>query len=276
MSGRLGGRTAVVTGAGRGIGRACAAAFAAQGADLVLVDIAGDLPGVPYPAATPSQLDHTADMCRERGAAVLTVKADVRDPAACARVAADAVERFGSLDVLVNNAGIAGPSGRIVHEVTEDEWAVMIDVNLNGAWRMLKAVGAVMVAQRSGSVVNVASTAGLVGYRNFAGYVASKHGLVGLTKAAALDYAPYRVRVNAVCPGSVRDSEEWEGRMLVEIGRSMEIAPADHEAEFITQMPMNALVEADDVAGAALWLASDESRHATGGVITVDAGYSAR
>ena len=276
MSGRLGGRTAVVTGAGRGIGRACAAAFAAQGADLVLVDIAGDLPGVPYPAATPSQLDHTADMCRERGAAVLTVKADVRDPADCARVAADAVERFGSLDVLVNNAGIAGPSGRIVHEVTEDEWAVMIDVNLNGAWRMLKAVGAVMVAQRSGSVVNVASTAGLVGYRNFAGYVASKHGLVGLTKAAALDYAPYRVRVNAVCPGSVRDSEEWEGRMLVEIGRSMEIAPADHEAEFITQMPMNALVEADDVAGAALWLASDESRHATGGVITVDAGYSAR
>jgi len=276
MSGRLAGKAAVVTGAGRGIGRACAGAFAAQGADLVLVDIAGDLPGVPYPAATASQLEHTAKLCRERGAAVLTVKADVRDPAACERVAADAVERFGSLDVLVNNAGIAGPSGRIVHEVTEDEWAVMIDVNLTGAWRMLKAAGAVMVAQRSGSVVNVASTAGLVGYRSFAGYVASKHGLVGLTKAAALDYAPYQVRVNAVCPGSVRDGEEWEGRMLTEIGRSIGLAPADHEAEFITQMPMNALVEADDVAGAALWLASDESRHATGGVITVDAGYSAR
>jgi NAD(P)-dependent dehydrogenase (short-subunit alcohol dehydrogenase family) len=152
----------------------------------------------------------------------------------------------------------------------------MIDVNLTGAWRMLKAAGAVMVAVRSGSVVNIASTAGLVGYRDFAAYVASKHGLVGLTKAAALDYAPYRVRVNAVCPGSVRDSAEQEGRMLVEIGRSIKIAPADHEAEFLTQMPMNALVEADDVAGAVLWLAADESPHATGGVITVDAGYSAR
>nr|AAN85505.1 short-chain dehydrogenase/reductase [Streptomyces atroolivaceus] len=276
MSGRLTGRTAIVTGAGRGVGRACATAFAAQGADLVLVDIAADLPHVPYPAATPSQLDHTARLCREQGAAVLTARADVRDAAACERVVADAVDRFGSLDVLVNNAGIAGPSGRIVHEVTEDEWAVMIDVNLNGAWRMLKAAGASMVAARSGSIVNIASTAGLVGYRNFAGYVASKHGLVGLTKAAALDYAPYRVRVNAVCPGSVRDGEAWEGRMLVEIGRSIGIEPADHEAEFITQMPMNTLVEADDVAGAALWLASEESRHSTGGVITVDAGYSAR
>ncbi|RST18344.1 NAD(P)-dependent oxidoreductase [Streptomyces sp. WAC05374] len=276
MTGRLAGKTAVVTGAGRGIGRACAVALAAEGADLVLVDVAADLPGVPYPMATRSQLDCTAELCRERGAAVLTAPADVRDPEACARVVADAVDRFGGVDVLVNNAGIAGPSGRVVHEVTEDEWAVMIDVNLNGAWRMLKAAGAVMAAARSGSVVNIASTAGLVGYRSFAGYVASKHGLVGLTKAAALDYAPYRVRVNAVCPGSVRDSAEHEGRMLVEIGRSIGIAPDDHEAEFVTQQPMNALVEAGDVAAAVLWLATDESRHATGGVITVDGGYSAR
>ncbi|MFI1443789.1 SDR family oxidoreductase [Streptomyces fructofermentans] len=276
MSDRLAGKVAVVTGAGRGIGRAVATAFAAQQAALVLVDIAADITGVPYPMASTSQLDHTARMCRELGAPVLTAVADVRAAQDAERVAEQAVERFGRIDVLVNNAGVAGPSGRIVHEVTEDEWAVMMDVNLGGPWRMTKAVGAAMADRRGGSIVNIASTAGLVGYRNFAAYVASKHGLVGLTRAAALDYAPYRVRVNAVCPGSVRDAEATEGRMLAEIGRSIGIEPADHEAAFITQQPMNALVEAEDVAAAAVWLASDESRRATGSVISVDGGYSAR
>ncbi|MET8419253.1 SDR family oxidoreductase [Streptomyces sp. NPDC005134] len=276
MSGRLAGRTAVVTGAGRGIGRACATAFAAQGASLVLVDIAADIPGVPYPLASRSQLDHTTRLCRDLGSAVLPLVADVRRAEDAERVAAEAVERFGKIDILVNNAGIAGPSGKIVHDVTEDDWAVMMDVNLNAPWRMTKAVGAAMTERRTGSIVNIASTAGLVGYRNFSGYVASKHGLVGLTKAAALDYAPYRVRVNAICPGSVRDGEANEGRMLVEIGRSIGIEPADHEASFITQQPMNALVEAEDVAAAAVWLASDESRHATGSVVSVDGGYSIR
>lgn len=276
MSGRLAGRTAVITGAGRGIGRSCATAFAGQGASLVLVDIAADIPGVPYPLASRSQLDHTARLCRELGSAVLPLVADVRRAEEAERVAAEAVERFGKVDILINNAGIAGPSGKIVHEVTEDDWAVLMDVNLNGPWRMTKAVGAAMTERRTGSIVNIASTAGLVGYRNFAGYVASKHGLVGLTKAAALDYAPYRVRVNAICPGSVRDGHANEGRMLVEIGRSIGIDPADHEASFITQQPMNALVEAEDVAAAAVWLASDESRHATGSVVSVDGGYSIR
>ncbi|MFD9621953.1 SDR family oxidoreductase [Streptomyces virginiae] len=276
MSGRLTGKVALVTGAGRGIGRACATAFAAQGASLVLIDIAADVPGVPYPLASRSQLDHTARLCREQGAAVLSLVADVRKATHAQSMTAEAMERFGQIDILVNNAGIAGPSGKIVHEVTEEDWALMMDINLNGPWRMTKAVGAAMTGRRSGSIVNIASTAGLVGYRNFAGYVASKHGLVGLTKAAALDFAPYRVRVNAVCPGSVRDSAANEGRMLVEIGRSVGIDPADHEASFITQQPMNALVEAEDVAAAAVWLASDESRHATGSVVSVDGGYSAR
>jgi NAD(P)-dependent dehydrogenase (short-subunit alcohol dehydrogenase family) len=276
MTGRLAGKVAIVTGAARGIGRACSGAFARAGGDLVLLDIAGDLPGVPYPLGTRSQLDHTAELCRGLGASVMVAVADVRDCRAIESAVADAIDRFGRVDVLVNNAGIAAPSGKVTHELTEAEWTLMIDVDLGGAWRMTRAVGALMVGQRSGSIVNVASTAGLVGYRNFAGYVAAKHGVIGLTKASALDYAPHRVRVNALCPGSVRDDRQLEGRMLAEIARSLEVSVVDHEAVFMQHQPTNALVEAEDVAAAAVWLASDESRHTTGSVITVDGGFTAR
>ncbi|MFJ9320439.1 SDR family oxidoreductase [Streptomyces globisporus] len=272
----MAGRAAVITGAARGLGRACALAFAREGADLMLLDVAGELPGVPYPLGSASQLAHTADLCREAGSAVLTRQADVRDLAALEAAADAAEERFGRIDALVNNAGIAAPSGRPAHEITEAEWQLMIDVDLGGAWRAIRSVGARMVAQGSGSIVNVASTAGLVGYRHFAGYVAAKHGLVGLTKAVALDYAPRRVRVNAVCPGSVRDDEAMEGRMLAEIARSLEVPVAEHEETFVRDQPMNALVEPGDVAEAVLWLATDASRQVTGSVVTVDGGFTAR
>ncbi|MFI9824526.1 SDR family oxidoreductase [Streptomyces sp. NPDC052013] len=274
--GRLHGRTAVVTGAARGLGRSCAVRFAAEGADLVLVDVAEDLPGVPYPLGSGSQLDHTAELCRAHGAAVVTATADVRDPAAVDRVARLALDRFGTVDVLLNNAGIAAPSGKAVHEIAEDEWDLMVGIDLTGAWRMTKALVPAMIEQRSGSVVNVASTAGLVGYRHFAGYVAAKHGLIGLTKAAALDYAPFRVRVNALCPGSVRDDPLHEGRMLAEIARSLDVDVDEHEEIFVQSQPMNALIEPQDIAGAALWLAGDDSRQVTGTTLTVDGGFSAR
>lgn len=273
---RLSDKTIVVTGAARGLGRACAIAFAKEGADVVLIDIAKDIPGVPYPLGTGSQLAHTAALCREHGAAVLTVHADVRDLAAVEHAVAEADERFGVLDVLVNNAGIAAPAGKPAHEIAEHEWLLMIDVDLSGAWRTTRAVGRMMAARRAGSIINIASTAGLVGYRNFAGYVAAKHGLIGLTKATALDYAPMKVRVNALCPGSVRDDHHAEGRMLSEIARALDVPATDHEAAFLEAQPMNALIEPEDVAAAAVWLASDESRQVTGSVITVDGGFVAR
>jgi NAD(P)-dependent dehydrogenase (short-subunit alcohol dehydrogenase family) len=275
-SARLAGKTAVLTGAARGLGRACAIAYAREGADLALIDIAGDLEGVPYQLGSPSQLAHTAGLCRDLGAAVLTIHADIRDLSQVERAVSDAHERFGAIDVLVNNAGIAAPAGKSAHEITEPEWELMIDVDLSGAWRMTKAVGRVMTARRAGSIVNVSSTAGLVGYRNFAAYVAAKHGLVGLTKAAALDYAPAKVRVNALCPGSVRDDRQAEGVMLSEIARALDVPVAEHETTFLEAQPMNALIEPEDVAAAAVWLASDESRQVTGTVMTVDGGFSAR
>jgi NAD(P)-dependent dehydrogenase (short-subunit alcohol dehydrogenase family) len=273
---RLAGKAAIITGAARGLGRACAVAFAREGAGLLLVDVAGDLAGVPYPLGSKSQLLHTAELCRAQGAIVLTAAADVREPTAVAGVADTAHDRFGRVDVLVNNAGIAAPAGRPVHEITEAEWQLILDVDLSGAWRMTRSVAAGMAQRRAGSIINVASTAGLVGYRHFAGYVAAKHGLIGLTKAAALDYAPRKVRVNALCPGSVRDSAWVEGRMLAEIARALDVPVADHEPEFTQAQPMNTLIEPEDVANAAVWLASDESRQVTGTVVTVDGGFSAR
>ncbi|GAB3117118.1 mycofactocin-coupled SDR family oxidoreductase [Streptomyces calidiresistens] len=273
---RLQGKTVIVTGAARGVGRACALAFSREGADLALLDVCGDIPGVPYPLGTADQLDHTARLCREQGAAVLTAEADIRDLPALRAVVDRVRDRFGTVDVLVNNAGIAAPSGKPAHEFTEDEWQVMLDVNLSGAWRMTSVVGPLMVARRAGSVINVASTAGLVGYRHFAGYAASKHGLIGLTKATALDYAPLKVRVNALCPGSIRDDSRVEGRMLSEIARSLGLPVAEHEETFVQSQPMNSLIEPEDVARAAVWLASDESAQVTGSVLTVDGGFTIR
>jgi NAD(P)-dependent dehydrogenase (short-subunit alcohol dehydrogenase family) len=276
VSADLAGKTAFVTGAARGIGRACAVEFAAAGADLMLVDITRNLAGVPYPLGSQSQLDYTAELCREHGATVLTQAVDVRELAEITAAVQVAHERFGRLDVLLNNAGIAAPSGKVAHDITESEWRLMIDVDLSGAWRTIATAGRIMVTQRSGSIINVASTAGLVGYRHFAGYVAAKHGLVGLTKAVALDYAPSGVRVNALCPGSVRDSSEYEGRMLAEIARSLVVGVDEHESVFVQAQPTNKLVEPGEVAAAARWLASDDARGVTGTVVTVDGGFTAR
>ncbi|BAC70911.1 oxidoreductase [Streptomyces avermitilis] len=276
MTPRLSGKTAVITGAARGLGRATAVAFAREGADLMLLDLAADLPGVPYPLGSESQLAHTAELCREQGVAASTARLDVRDLDAVEAAMATTRERFGRIDVLVNNAGIAAPSGKAAHEIDEREWQLMIDVDLSGAWRTIRAVGGHMAEQRSGSIINIASTAGLVGYRHFAGYVAAKHGLVGLTKAVALDYAPLKVRVNALCPGSVRDDSQVEGRMLSEIARCLDVPVAEHEETFVQAQPMNSLIEPEDIASAAVWLASDESRQVTGSVLAVDGGFTAR
>jgi NAD(P)-dependent dehydrogenase (short-subunit alcohol dehydrogenase family) len=273
---RLKGKIALVTGASRGLGRACALEFARQGADLILLDIGRNIAAVPYPLGSESQLHYTARLCEEQGATVLTNLADVTNQADINAVVAKGLDRFGCIDVLLNNAGIAAPSGKIAHEISEEEWTTMIDIDLSGAWRMIRAVGVSMTERRSGSIINIASTAGIVGYRHFSGYVAAKHGVIGLSKAVALDYAPLKVRVNALCPGSVRDSPHVEGRMLSEIARSLNVPVSEHEETFVQAQPMNSLIEPEDIAHSAVWLASDESRHVTGSVITVDGGFSAR
>ncbi len=267
---------AVVTGAARGVGRAVAVALARARFDLVLVDIGNELPGVGYPMGTVAQLEQTAASCRKDGAVVELVVGDLRSAATAEQAAACALERFGRVDTLVNCAGLAGPSGKAVHELSDEDWALVMDVNLNAPWRMVRAVAPAMVEQRRGSIVNVSSTAGVVGYRHFASYVASKHGLIGLTKAAALDLAPFGVRVNAVSPGSIRDDLGLVGHMLSAIAGYLSVPADSYETVFRQQQPTNALVEAEDVAATVLWLAGDGARSTTGATIVVDGGFSVR
>jgi NAD(P)-dependent dehydrogenase (short-subunit alcohol dehydrogenase family) len=273
---KLKNQVVVITGAARGIGRACAVRAAAEGADLVITDIGSDLPDVPYHLGSAAQLEHTAELCRRNGASVVTVLADVRSAAAAEQVAAAAVHRFGRVDVLINNAGIGAPAGKPAHDYTEAEWQVVLAVNLTGPWMMIKSVASLMIAQRSGSIINIASTAGLLGYKHFAAYVASKHGLIGLTKSAALDYAPMNIRVNALCPGPVYDDPAVDGHMTAVVASALGIPLEEQEAIDLGSVPMSSVVSPADVAGAAMWLAGSDSLRTTGSVVTVDAGFSAR
>jgi len=272
----LHGKVVLITGSARGLGRACALQFAREGADLVLIDLCRDLEGVPYPMGSHDQLERTAELCRNEGSAVLASALDIRDVDALAQTFAQAKARFERLDGVVNSAGIVAPAGKPFYEMEEAEWRLLIDIDLTSAWKVCRLAARAMLPQGSGSIVNIASTAGLVGYRYFAAYVAAKHGVVGLTKAAALDLAPLGVRVNALCPGSVRDDLATEGVMLSAIADALGLASDEYETEFSRLQPTNALVEPASVAAAAAFLVSDGSSGMTGSIITVDGGFSSQ
>ncbi|PZD95999.1 oxidoreductase [Paenibacillus sambharensis] len=272
----LKGKVVLITGAGRGIGRACALRAAEEGADLIITDIGDSINSVPYQLSTHDQLETTAERCKELGSSVLMQLADVCEMNDILALVEAAVNRFGRIDAAVNNAGIGAPAGKATHLYTSEEWEILLNVNLSGPWRLIKAVAPIMIEQQYGSIINVASTAGLLGYKHFAGYVASKHGLVGLTKSAALDYAPQNIRVNAICPGPVYDDERLDGHMTKVVADSLGLRLGDQESIDLESVALNTVVSPLDVADAMVWLASDQSQRVTGTTITVDAGYSAK
>jgi NAD(P)-dependent dehydrogenase (short-subunit alcohol dehydrogenase family) len=269
-------QTVFITGAARGIGRATAVAFAGRGANLLLTDVCADLEGCPYPLGTHEQLEETARRCRERGARVVATAADVRRQDEIDTAVTRCREELGDVDVLVNNAGIVGPAGVPAHELDERAWTLLVDVDLNGVWRCARAVLPEMVARRSGAIVNVSSTAGLVAFPFFANYVAAKHGVIGLTRALALDYAPYGIRVNAVSPTSVRDDPALDSGMLAGVAGMLGVEGADYEQLSVPHHPLGTLVDAADVTAAIVWLASADAARVTGAVIPVDAGFTSR
>ena len=247
-------KSALVTGAGSGIGRAIALAFARHGATVVAADIA------------PAAARDTASLIEAAGGRALAVALDVRDPQQHEHAVAEAVRAFGALHVACNNAGIStGPSGeyRPLAEISLQDWDAITGVNLDGVFYGMRAQIPALLAAGGGSIVNIASVMGQTARPNLAAYVASKHGVVGLTRAAAVDYAQQKLRVNAIGPGYI------DTPML---GRKDETA----RAAIAGWHPMGRLGRAEEIAELALWLASDNASFVTGAYYPVDGGYLAQ
>jgi NAD(P)-dependent dehydrogenase (short-subunit alcohol dehydrogenase family) len=272
--GRLDGKTAMITGASRSLGRAHATVFAREGANLLLLDLGKD--EGPYPMPSRRQLEETADECRALGAQVVTWAADVRDQAQVDAGVAAAEAELGPVDVAVNNAGVLIPGGMLSHQMSDADWRLVLDINLTGTWHCCKAVLPGMAERRSGSIVNIGSTGGLVAFEMFSGYVASKHGVVGLTKALALEYGRFGVRVNVVCPTTLRADPSLGTASTQAVAAAIGASLSDYEASSASLHALRRLASAEEVVAASLWLASAESSATTGVALTVDAGYTAR
>jgi|FLYL01.1.fsa_nt_gi SDR family mycofactocin-dependent oxidoreductase len=262
------GRVAFITGAAHGQGRAAALAFAREGARVAAFDVARPLEYPGYAMGTREDLAALAAECRAAGGDCLTFEGDVRDDAAIAAAVEATLERFGRIDVLFNNAGICAYG--LAHELTEAEWDAMLDINLKGAWLVARRVIPVMIAQRSGVIINNSSVAGMRGMGRLSHYAASKWGLVGLTKSWAIELAPYGVRVVSIHPTGVNTPMN-EGLAALEGATPEEIA--ERSAGNLLPVPW---IEPEDVAGLVLYLASDRARHVTGAQFVIDAGLLSR
>lgn len=247
---RLSGKTAIVTGAAHGIGKAIAELFAAEGAVVLLADIddaAGDL---------------AAAAIRAGGGKAEFLHVDVADEKQVSAAVRKATGmNNGQIDVLCNNASYLAPWHDVV-AAPSDEWNKCYQTALLGSVHFLRHVLPLMAAQRSGSVVNIASVQGLVGGRDSAAYTSVKHALIGLTRSAAYDYAPHNVRVNAICPGAIET-------------RISPLAGSDVYQRQISKTPLARIGQPREVAYAALFLASDEASYITGAVLPVDGGWTA-
>lgn len=270
---RFSGRKVLVTGAARGQGRAMALQFAAEGADLAICDL-GDpsMATVDYPLASSAELEAVADEIRAMGRQVVTRPCDIRDQRQVDAFVAAAVESFGRIDVLVNNAGILS-GNQPVHEMSEERFLTMIDVNLTGQWRVMRAVVPHVIAGGGGRIINVASAAGLVGAPGFGHYCAAKHGVVGLTKTMAAELAPHRITVNAICPGLVQT--KMVEHSASELAGQLGITEDEAYDAFLAVHHIKERITPDQAAAAVLYLASDPARVVTGACLPVDGGWTA-
>ena len=245
-------KVALVTGGSYGIGRATAVAFAERGARVVIADWIED----------PEQ--ETLRLIKGAGTECLFVSCDVSRPEAVQALVKKTVDTFGSIDYAFNNAGIEGMMAP-THECTEANWDKTIDVNLKGVWQCMRHQIPYMLKQGKGAIVNCASIAGLSGFAGLPAYVASKHGVIGLTKTAALEYARLGIRVNAVCPGVIHTA------MIDRVtGRDKEV-----EKKYIAMEPIGRMGLPNEVAEAVVWLCSDAASFVTGHALAVDGGFTA-
>ena len=254
MAGILEGKVALITGAGSGIGRATSRIFAREGAKLVLADVVED------------GGRQTLAMVADTGHDAIFIKTDVSNPADVDAAIAKAVETYGRLDCAFNNAGIEGQGG-LTHECTQENWNRVLAINLTGVWLCMKAELAQMLKQgKGGAIVNTSSGAGLAGVRGMPAYVAAKHGVAGLTRAAAIEYGKHGIRVNAVCPGPIRTP--MMERLL---GKRPEA-----EERFARGGPLRRLGEPSEIGETVAWLCSDHASYVTGLPMPVDGGFMAQ
>jgi NAD(P)-dependent dehydrogenase (short-subunit alcohol dehydrogenase family) len=246
------GKVALVTGGGSGIGRATALAFAQRGAKVVVADLVA------------KGGEETVRMIKEAGGTSIFLQADVSKSQDALAMVGKTVETYGHLDCAFNNAGVGIPGSTI--DCAEEDWDRVLQINLKGVWLCMKYEIPQMLKQGSGSIVNTASAGGLIGTPGLAAYTASKHGVVGLTKTAALEYVQQGIRINAVCPGTVTTPM---------VKSSIDAFP-DLEKILLSKHPMGRFARSEEIADAVLWLSSDGASYVTGIALSVDGGVVAQ
>lgn len=277
----LKGKLAVVTGAARGIGRAIAAEYAANGADVVGLDICGPASAATaYPHSTRADLDETRRLVEARGRRFMPVVADVRDLSALRRAADDVAARMGQVHIVVADAGIQ--LFKPLLEMTDAEWQDPLDVNLTGTANTIRAFGPALVKGGGGRIIVVASMQGRYGTKNGSSYSASKWGILGLMKSAALELGQHRITVNAVIPGLIdtpmtRNETRWKEAIASATGKTVaDPTQAEAEAVLKIRLPLGVpWLNPDHVAPAAVFLASDAAAMVTGAAYDVTGGDSA-
>ena len=242
----LKGKVAIITGSGRGIGKAIALKLAENGADIVI----NDIPGSDY-------ADETKKEIEALGVKAIVVRGDVRNKDDVDALINQTVETFGKIDILVNNAGITRDG--LMIRMSEEDWDMVLDINLKGAFNCIKAAARPMMKQRSGSIINIASVVGVMGNAGQANYTASKAGLIGLTKTVAKEFSSRNIRANAVAPGFI------ESHMT-------DVLTEEVKNQYFDAIPLSRFGKVEDVAKAVLFLASDLSSYITGQTINVDGG----
>jgi NAD(P)-dependent dehydrogenase (short-subunit alcohol dehydrogenase family) len=254
MSGNFVGKVAFVTGAANGIGRATALAFARHGASVVAGDVAEQAN------------QETVRMIEEQWGQGLAVRCDVTRVGDVKAALAQAVEVFGRLDFAFNNAGIEPRTSAPTAEYEEEEWNRIIDTNLRGVFLCMKYEIPLILAQGGGAIVNTSSGAGIIGIKGSPAYTAAKHGVIGLTRSAALDYAPHNIRINAVCPGYIDTPmmDRFTGGTL------------EGRAKVIAEEPIGRMGKPEEIAAAVIWLCSDAAAFVIGHAMVLDGGQTVR